>query len=124
MLTKEQAINAREFHYEGRSKCSVSVGPRGGVTVNQIVARRNGVTQLWKTRPDDFSVPVKRGFCDTTRISEYDARYWHASDMCPLLLADIHLGTYSQRIVSYNEHMAAVAKHLEQCADCRDGKPQ
>ena len=24
--------------------------------------RRNGKTQLWKTRPDDFRIPIKYGF--------------------------------------------------------------
>ena len=32
--------------------------------------RRNGATQLWKTRPNDFRIPVKCGFKTCTRITE------------------------------------------------------
>lgn len=35
-------------------------------------ARRNGKTQLWKTRPDDFRIPAKAGLRTTFQITEAD----------------------------------------------------
>jgi hypothetical protein len=32
------------------------------------LARRNGKTQTWKTRPEHFSIPIKYGFRNTARI--------------------------------------------------------
>ena len=32
--------------------------------------RRNGATKLWKTRPTDFSIPVKAGLKSCARITE------------------------------------------------------
>lgn len=32
--------------------------------------RRNGATKLWKTRPDDFRIPVKAGLRATGAITE------------------------------------------------------
>jgi hypothetical protein len=32
--------------------------------------RRNGATKLWKTRPDNFSIPVKAGLRLATRIEQ------------------------------------------------------
>jgi hypothetical protein len=136
MLTRDQAINSREFHYNGPDhsryggnygraiNCTVTVGPKGGVKINKLIVRRNGATQLWKTRPEEYRIPVKEGFKGYGSITQDNAAHYHTADNCPLLLADIHLGTYSQRIPSYSEHMRAVQSHLEHCADCRDGKPQ
>ena len=44
---------------EGRISALMSNG-------NWWKVRRNGRTQLWKTRPDEFRIPVKMGFrtCD------------------------------------------------------------
>ena len=32
--------------------------------------RRNGATQLWKTRPNDYSIPVKAGLKSCGRVTE------------------------------------------------------
>jgi hypothetical protein len=32
--------------------------------------RRNGKTQLWKTRPDEFRIPVKAGLRSTGQITD------------------------------------------------------
>lgn len=34
--------------------------------------RRNGKTQLWKTRPDDFRIPVKRGLYEYGEITPHN----------------------------------------------------
>lgn len=39
---------------------------------NYWQVRRNGKTQLWKTRPFDFSVPVKAGLRATDRYTHLD----------------------------------------------------
>ena len=82
MITREQAITSREFHY---GKCTCTVGPRGGKTVKVETWRRNGATKTWKTRPDEFSVPIKYGLYGYSSIEHWDAAEWHAAEDCPLL---------------------------------------
>lgn len=80
MLTKEQALTAREFHV---GECTRTEGPRGGVTVKQEVWRRSGQTKTWKTRPDDFEIPVKFGLYRSARITHRDTNV-HVPADCPL----------------------------------------
>ncbi len=47
--TIEAALDA------GKLKCRMANG-------NLWQCRRNGRTQTWKTRPDDFRIPIKIGF--------------------------------------------------------------
>jgi hypothetical protein len=79
MITKAQAIESREFH---AGSCTRHVGPRGGVTEKTEVWRRKGQTQLWKTRPDDFRVPVKYGLYGYGSI--YNNNDVHVPEDCPL----------------------------------------
>lgn len=81
MITKEQALTAREFHC---GDCQKVVGPRGGIKIHQVIYRRNGKTKTWKTRPEEFRVPVKRGFYDCESITEDDAEFFHTAEDCPL----------------------------------------
>lgn len=87
MLTLEQALNAREFHYTGKHECSFEVGPRGGTKLNITSCRRNGKTQTWKTRPNDFRVPVKYGLYEYAQITNADSNDWHTPEECPALIA-------------------------------------
>ncbi len=82
MLTKDQALTSQEFHAEG---CTRHVGTRGGVTEHIEVWRRNGKTQVWKTRPDEFRVPIKHGLHAYGAITEVSARWYHVAKDCPLL---------------------------------------
>lgn len=83
MITKEQALTANEFHFAHSDK--VIVGPRGGKTYPKIeVWRRNGRTQTWKTRPNEFRIPVKFGLYDYSYITEREARSFHTTEDCPL----------------------------------------
>jgi hypothetical protein len=41
---------------------------RRGRTTNAIRCRRNGRTATWKTRPTEFSIPIKFGFRGTGRV--------------------------------------------------------
>lgn len=81
MITREQALRCQEFH---TNKCALVVGPRGGETVQQQRVRRNGNTQTWKTRPTEWSLPVKYGLKQAFRITQRDADLWHAAEDCPL----------------------------------------
>lgn len=82
MLTPEQIQNASEFHY---GTCTRTIGPRGGVTEYIETWRRNGKTKLWKTRPNEFRIPVKRGLYEYGYITDAEQDLVHASEDCPLL---------------------------------------
>lgn len=85
MVTKEQALTANEFHYQGgRKSCFVKVGPRGGKTAVQTICRRNGRTLTWKRDPTRFCVPIKYGLYQYGEITEDNAQDWHTEEDCPL----------------------------------------
>lgn len=83
MITKEEALTAREFHENG---CQVIIGPRGGKKIVCTVWRRNGSTSTWKRNPGAFRVPVKHGLYQYSAIGEHNADKFHVSDStdCPL----------------------------------------
>ena len=81
MITKQQALTAQEFHAEG---CRRIVGPRGGAQVFITRYRRNGKTETWKTRPDDFRIPVKHGLKSCGQIHPGNAAQFHTLADCPL----------------------------------------
>lgn len=73
MITKAEAMTAREFHEESI--------PCDGKRSNRW--RRNGKTQTWKTRPDEFRVPVKFGLRGYGNITELNASDFHTAENCP-----------------------------------------
>lgn len=81
MITYSQALREHEFHF---GQCTRTDGPRGGVKFSVTRVRRNGMTQTWKTRPTEFSIPVKYGVKNAFRITQHDAAQWHAASECPL----------------------------------------
>lgn len=74
MITKEQALTAKRFHED--AMCT---------PVRIVTWRRNGATQTWKTRPDDFRIPVKWGLRDYFQITHLNADWFHAEEDCPVL---------------------------------------
>lgn len=60
MITKEQALTNHDFHEE--DSCYLRQGPRGGLVFHFTNWRKNGQTKLWKTRPNEFCIPIKTGF--------------------------------------------------------------
>ena len=72
-ITMEQAINAKVFHANG---CQPKRTPERW--------RRNGRTQLWKTRPTEFRVPVKHGLYHYGYITQIAAHLVHAAEDCPV----------------------------------------
>lgn len=79
-LTMQEALTANEFH---AGTCSRTVGPRGGITIQQEVWRRNGSTKTWKRRPTDYAIPVKHGMRTYNTITQDDTNV-HTAANCPL----------------------------------------
>lgn len=84
MVTKEQAIAAHthgtEFHF---GPCKIFVGPRGGRKVKIETWRTNGACKTWKTRPDEFSLPIKYGFNGPYHyITNRNASEFHLANDC------------------------------------------
>lgn len=63
MVTKEQAITVTRFTH-------ATIKDSKG---NPATVRRNGKTQTWKTRPNDFKVPVKYGLYEYLYITQDNA---------------------------------------------------
>lgn len=74
MITKQQAIDEREFHYQPKE---------GG---RCYTWRRNGQTQTWKRTPEKFRVPTKYGLYQYGDITQLDAMLecWHTASECPM----------------------------------------
>lgn len=81
MLTKQDVLTSQEFHY---GTCKRIVGPRGGVTIVCERWRANGRVKTWKSRPDDYSLPVKHGMRTYGTITPRNASSMHAAKDCPL----------------------------------------
>ena len=89
MVTKtqlEKLTNDRfgqlSFHYTGRHDCSRTLGPRGGVTENITRVRQSGSMKTWKTRPNDFHLPVKYGMYESAWIDQDNAGQFHLASEC------------------------------------------
>lgn len=78
-ITKAQALTESEFHY---GKCYQTFSPTGICTQHTERWRRNGQTQVWKTRPDDFRVPIKHGLKHCANITPASAVDFHTSQDC------------------------------------------
>lgn len=72
MITREQAMTTREFHVQVGARC--------------YTWRRNGQTQTWKRRPNDFRVPVKYGMYSYDAITQDDMLRddIHTAEDCPI----------------------------------------
>ena len=65
-VTKEQALTATRFKH--LTEKYVNGRPKE--------VRRTGKTKTWKTRPDDFSIPVKYGMYESFHITQDSAQVW------------------------------------------------
>jgi hypothetical protein len=84
MITKEDAVNTIhgiELHY---GECTETIGPRGGVTRKQYVVRVTGKCITWKTRPNDFRLPIRHGLRDNGAITADNAMLFHFASDCTL----------------------------------------
>ena len=68
MLTKDQAISAKHFAH-------VTIKDSRG---NPVQCRSNGTCQVWKTRPNEFKLPVKYGLYQSFYITQDNAAEWTA----------------------------------------------
>jgi len=69
-LTRVQALRSPAFHVDAdNGKCDRW--------------RRNGNTQTWKTRPDDFRIPVVYGLRNYGQVTPANADRFHAEEDCP-----------------------------------------
>jgi len=89
MITKEQAMTADNFiqlaEMLGERKLNALnfttiFIPSGEIKSldNGIKWRRNGATKVWKTRPDEFKIPVKHGLRDYGYITNENAHLFEA----------------------------------------------
>lgn len=69
MVTKEQALAASMFHH-------ISATNADGTPQR---FRANGKCKTWKTRPDDFRVPVKRGMYTFGYITPQNAALFNVA---------------------------------------------
>jgi hypothetical protein len=86
MITREQAIqltHGTEIHY---GECERKVGPRGGVKLLIEVWRVSGKCQTWKTRPNDFRLPIKHGMYQNDAIAQWNCDAFHLASECPTRL--------------------------------------
>lgn len=67
-MTKTEALVAKHFEH-------VSLKGSDGKPVR---CRASGKCQVWKTRPNDFKLPVKNGLYVSFYITEKDADKWVA----------------------------------------------
>lgn len=84
MITKSQALTLTSAHYTGLHDCTRTVGSRGGITERITSVRASGRCQTWKTRPEEFRLPVKYGLYEHYAITHQNANDWHAPEDCPL----------------------------------------
>jgi hypothetical protein len=68
MITKDQAMSNRYFKH-------VSLKDSRG---NPVVCRATGKCKTWKTRPEEFKLPVKYGLYQSFYITPENAHEWSA----------------------------------------------
>jgi len=70
MITKQDAVNAtyrQEFWHKTAKNADGS----------PVRCRVNGVCKVWKTRPDEFRLPVKHGLKQCFYIEQDNANEWY-----------------------------------------------
>ena len=67
-ITKEIALTANEFFSTTLKNKDKQQTP--------LKVRRNGKTQTWKTRPNEFKVPVKYGLYEYAYITQDNCNEW------------------------------------------------
>lgn len=71
-MTKEQAMSLSR----GTRLVHVSAKQASG---SPMQCRVNGMCKTWKTRPNQFSLPVKQNLNDFGYITEQNAEYWEVA---------------------------------------------
>lgn len=76
MITKEQAVEAGAYR-ASRTFYHATLRNSDGSAVR---CRASGRCKVWKTRPDDFRLPVKYGLRDYFYITPRNAHEWLVND--------------------------------------------
>lgn len=74
MITKEQAMTGSRFYHT-----TLRYKRRGKDTNEPIECRANGKCKTWKTRPNEFRLPVKYGMKECFYITQDNAHEWCAT---------------------------------------------
>jgi hypothetical protein len=82
MTTIQDYVNEGSAHW---GNCTRSTGPRGGVKAHTTTAKVTGQLKTWKTRPNDFRLPVKHGMRGYGEIVPSNISQFHLPSECPLL---------------------------------------
>jgi hypothetical protein len=127
MITIEQAKQLKIgdiVHYEGKNGCYEVIDIRGGKTINVYAFRVNGKCKTWKTRPLDFTLPIKRGLrehgCiwqkvyggnDIDYTGNSDA--FHIASECPLEKGKVRLELTQEEMDKHKKKMLKFAKEKD-----------
>lgn len=89
MVTREQVLAApyhQIYHAEfNGNHCSCLVGPRGAIHLHFVAVRCNGSVRTWKTRPEEFRLPIKHGMRGYAYIDQDNASHFHREEDCRAL---------------------------------------
>lgn len=70
MITYQQALTENNFEHVSKTNKSDKQPMR---------VRRTGKTKTWKTRPDEFQIPVKYGLYESGYITHDNAKEWNVA---------------------------------------------
>jgi len=74
-ITPETALTVSNFYHR-----TARYKSRGKTAGTPIWARRTGRTKTWKTRPNEFRIPVKYGMYDAFYIDHTNAHEWATNE--------------------------------------------
>lgn len=96
-MNREDALTGDVFHF---GNCTRTTGPRGGVKTHTTECRRTGGSKTWKTRPEDFRVPIKHGMRGYGEIVPANVAQFHTPAQCPLSTSaeDVSNVTHTTRV--------------------------
>ncbi len=73
-----------EIHCEVVRSCKRTIGPKGGEKIEVVRVRPNGKCQTWKTRPEEFRLPIKYGLYGYGAITHLNCEHFHLASDCPI----------------------------------------
>lgn len=83
MITREQALNLHSRAELHCGECKHIISKRGAEQFKSEVWRVNGLTRIWKTKPTEFSVPIKYGFNGPySYVHQDNADAFHLASEC------------------------------------------
>ena len=100
--------------------CTRSTGPRGGVKTHTTFSKVTGQLKTWKTRPDDFRLPIKHGMRGYGEIVPSTISQFHLPSECPLLadVADVSNDRHVSRIQPVTVPMLANMEFYRVICSC------